>query len=389
MSRVLVAATFFALAWLSGASPNVEKIASGLMDNYQKTLQDVLSTFTDTVNSAGALKAKANTDITSTAAEVVGSTESTIKAALDAANTVYAKITDSSMPVIGQVANGAKYIQQSAQDAVAQVKSLYGTYEDAYCTPAEYTPPAKVPANLTGPGFTLTFELGNCTFDGKELLSKDGAIHCVGPSVTLDRTPATFTSAYISAAKFVGQECEISKSFGETKTEVLYVFDPKELAKEKTPLSDIPHYLEQELSDVLSRIGISPLTAGPTTTPEAPLTPVVVAKPPETLIADALARAPQILRDVVVAKAPETPVAEAVAAASPAAGPVSVVAASPSTDVVSPAAGEVATVPASPATAVAAPPPGTEVITVPASSGSGSAPPPDVRVIRVPASGGR
>ena len=112
--------------------------------------QDVLSTFTDTVNSAGALKAKANTDITSTTAEVVGSTESTIKAALDAANTVYAKITDSSMPVIGQVANGAKYIQQSAQDAVAQVKSLYGTYEDAYCTPAEYTPPAKVPANLTG-----------------------------------------------------------------------------------------------------------------------------------------------------------------------------------------------------------------------------------------------
>ena len=185
------------------------------------------------------------------------------------------------------------------------------------------------------------------------------------------------------------QECEISKSFGETKTEVLYVFDPKELAKEKTPLSDIAHYLEQELSDVLSRIGISPLTAGPTTTPEAPLTPVVVAKPPETLIADALARAPQILRDVVVAKAPETPVAEAVAAASPAAGPVSVVAASPSTDVVSPAAGEVATVPASPTTAVAAPPPGTEVITVPASSGSGSAPPPDVRVIRVPASGGR
>ncbi len=56
-----------------------------------------------------------------------------------------------------------------------------------------------------GPGFTLTFELGNCTFDGKELLSKDGAIHCVGPSVILDRTPATFTSAYISAAKFVGQ----------------------------------------------------------------------------------------------------------------------------------------------------------------------------------------
>jgi hypothetical protein len=80
----------------------------------------------------------------------VGSTESTIQAALDAANKVYAKITDSSMPVIGQVANGAKYIEQSAKDAVNQVKALYATYEDAYCTPATYTPPAKVQANLTG-----------------------------------------------------------------------------------------------------------------------------------------------------------------------------------------------------------------------------------------------
>lgn len=56
-----------------------------------------------------------------------------------------------------------------------------------------------------GPGFTLTFALGNCTFDEKQLLSKDGAIECVGPSVTLDKTPATFTSAYQSAAKFVGE----------------------------------------------------------------------------------------------------------------------------------------------------------------------------------------
>jgi hypothetical protein len=58
---------------------------------------------------------------------------------------------------------------------------------------------------FAGPGFTLTFALGNCTFDDKQLLSKDGAIQCVGPSISLDKTPATFTSAYISAAKFVGQ----------------------------------------------------------------------------------------------------------------------------------------------------------------------------------------
>ncbi len=102
------------------------------------------------MDTAGDLKSKANDQITSTTAQVVGSTESTIKAALDAANEVYAKVTDSSKPVIGQVANGAQYIAQSAQDAVSQVKDLYATYEDAYCTPAEYFPPAKVPANLTG-----------------------------------------------------------------------------------------------------------------------------------------------------------------------------------------------------------------------------------------------
>lgn len=102
------------------------------------------------MDTAGDLKSKANDQITSTTAQVVGSTESTIKAALDAANEVYAKVTDSSKPVIGQVANGAQYIAQSAQDAVSQVKDLYATYEDAYCTPAEYFPSSKVPANLTG-----------------------------------------------------------------------------------------------------------------------------------------------------------------------------------------------------------------------------------------------
>jgi hypothetical protein len=51
----------------------------------------------------------------------------------------------------------------------------------------------------------LTFSVGNCTFDPIELQSKDGAIRCVGPSVTLDKTPAIFTSGYDSAATFTGE----------------------------------------------------------------------------------------------------------------------------------------------------------------------------------------
>lgn len=129
------------------------------------------------MNTAGDLKSKANDQITSTTAQVVGSTESTIKAALDAANEVYAKVTDSSKPVIGQVANGAQYIAQSAQDAVSQVKGLYATYEDAYCTPAEYIPPTKVPANLTGAPASTTMHaspvnLPHCIVHG-------GLSHCM------------------------------------------------------------------------------------------------------------------------------------------------------------------------------------------------------------------
>ena len=56
-----------------------------------------------------------------------------------------------------------------------------------------------------GPGFSLTFSLGNCTFDEKALLSKDGSLECFGPSVALQKTPLTYTSAYRQAASFTGE----------------------------------------------------------------------------------------------------------------------------------------------------------------------------------------
>jgi hypothetical protein len=56
-----------------------------------------------------------------------------------------------------------------------------------------------------GPGFSLTFSLGNCTFDPDQLLTPDGALECFGPSVSLQQTPLTFTSAYKQAASFTGE----------------------------------------------------------------------------------------------------------------------------------------------------------------------------------------
>lgn len=56
-----------------------------------------------------------------------------------------------------------------------------------------------------GPGFSLTFSLGNCTFDPDQLLTPEGALECFGPSVSLQQTPLTLTSAYQQAASFTGE----------------------------------------------------------------------------------------------------------------------------------------------------------------------------------------
>ena len=65
--------------------------------------------------------------------------------------------------------------------------------------------PLKRQVACAGPGFSLTFSLGNCTFDDAAILSKDGALECFGPSVALQQTPLTFTSAYKQAASFTGE----------------------------------------------------------------------------------------------------------------------------------------------------------------------------------------
>ena len=56
----------------------------------------------------------------------------------------------SDLPVVGQIANGVDYLQSELGTAITAFKGVYSAYEDAFCTPASYTPPALVPANLTG-----------------------------------------------------------------------------------------------------------------------------------------------------------------------------------------------------------------------------------------------
>ena len=61
----------------------------------------------------------------------------------------------SDLPVIGQIANGVDYLQSELGTAISAFKGVYSAYEDAFCTPASYTPPVLMPANLTGGSPTL------------------------------------------------------------------------------------------------------------------------------------------------------------------------------------------------------------------------------------------
>ena len=61
----------------------------------------------------------------------------------------------SDLPVIGQTANGVDYLQSELGTAISAFKGVYSAYEDAFCTPASYTPPVLMPANLTGGSPTL------------------------------------------------------------------------------------------------------------------------------------------------------------------------------------------------------------------------------------------
>ena len=95
-----------------------------------------------------------------------------------------------------------------------------------YCAEPVFTPPTKKPAKFSGPGFSLTFSSGNCTFDEEAFfVNHTKVLNCTKPSVTFVKTPANFTSHFKSAPRLVGKSCAISKTFGEVEEKVLFVFD--------------------------------------------------------------------------------------------------------------------------------------------------------------------
>ena len=55
------------------------------------------------------------------------------------------------------------------------------------------------------------------------------------------------------------QVCKVEKSFGEAKSKILHVFDPKVEAEDGQPASSLAQYLEKQLGELLPMLGVKPL----------------------------------------------------------------------------------------------------------------------------------
>ena len=58
----------------------------------------------------------------------------------------------------------------------------------------------------------------------------------------------------------VAQECKVQRDFGQPKSKILYVFDPKKMQNNSSPVSGLATYLEKQLGELLPKLGIQPLS---------------------------------------------------------------------------------------------------------------------------------
>ena len=55
------------------------------------------------------------------------------------------------------------------------------------------------------------------------------------------------------------QVCKVQKDFGEAKSKILHVFDPKVEAEDGQPASSLAQYLEKQLGELLPMLGVKPV----------------------------------------------------------------------------------------------------------------------------------
>lgn len=140
----------------------------------------------------------------------------------------------------------------------ATADALLSAYRDTFCVPAQYVPSAKIPANFTSPGFSLTFSMGNCSSS----FVTGARVNCVGPHVRFRATPAAATGPYVSGGQFFGEQCAAAATFGTTTRTVLAVLDKEAKL--------IPSQIAAQVSGAVS--GIVPTLPQFPSVPGVPLT---------------------------------------------------------------------------------------------------------------------
>ncbi|KAK9846303.1 hypothetical protein WJX81_001261 [Elliptochloris bilobata] len=236
-----------------------------LVNGYQSTLTNVLGMFSGLAASIGGAAATTSATVAAdraAAAATVAGAATSVSTAANVATAAAAGVAQGAQDAVASAAQALlSEVVTHAESALVSVggiadnlQLLYSKYEAAFCKPAYVVPSVWMPPNVTGPGFQADFLLGNCSLTGDPIPS----FNCAGPSATFTSTPASFTAKYKKAVEFVGEQCAISKSFGEVTSQVLFVFDPAhDPLLDAGPLAGI---LKDAVMNVFNLAGATPVS---------------------------------------------------------------------------------------------------------------------------------
>lgn len=111
----------------------------------------------------------------------------------------------------GDIIGNGQFIQQIKDaDTLAEAQTVYETYEDAFCTPADYPGDfgLKIPTTCEGPTIRLEYEPKECVVS-----DDDHAITCQPGRLVLKKYPGKCTMKHHAPFEFKGKECVGSTIF--------------------------------------------------------------------------------------------------------------------------------------------------------------------------------
>lgn len=76
-------------------------------------------------------------------------------------------------------------------------------------------------------------------------------LRCTEPSITFEKTPASFVSSYTTGATFTSAYCNVTQTFGSASTRVLYTFDG---SKQLPSVAELTTTVTDEVKDLLSNL---------------------------------------------------------------------------------------------------------------------------------------